>query len=271
MEDQIVETASVEQSSGLDSGSSPETQVAQETQSPQGTNDTGSAPLPAAKEENVPFHMHPRFQEVINQKNELALKMSEIEKTYQRQLYEMQMRMQEIQGRIPAKQPAVNPALERLKEADPQVAEYIKSLEDKVEQALGYGDKFSEIEQWRAQQLQAQTENQVNSLYDKYKVPEDQRMFVRTMLNNLASQNPDAKVSDLENYFKQAHETVNKAFSNYTRNEVKNYVVDKKKDAVPASTTGGATPKHNQTNKFESKIDRMKFIAEGLKAAKEQA
>ena len=98
-------------------GSSPqiETNEQQPADSAPSQESNESAPQ-QAKEDNVPFHLHPRFQEVIADKR--ALK--EQNETFQRELQELR---EQIKRSQPQPQPTKDELMERLKGIDPAFAE----------------------------------------------------------------------------------------------------------------------------------------------------
>lgn len=239
--------------------------------------DTGAsadqvAQHPKTAEESTPFHMHPRFQEVITQKNELAQRLDEMQKAYQQKMQSYEMQMQEIMQRVPKTQP-VNPMYEKLKGIDPEFADYLKGLEDKTAKYESLEQKLSKYDEYiQAQEtatLRAGYENKMQDLYTQHKVPEAYKPFVQSQIENMVYNNPKAGLKDVDAFFKQAYDNVNKTFEDFKRSQMQAYVTDKKKDAVPATQTGGQTVKNSPQAKPMSKHEIAAMMAKEMRAAKQ--
>jgi len=217
--------------------------------------------------DNRPFHEHPRFQELVNEKNQYQLKLSELEKSYQKSMYESEMKMREFEQRLPQKEAPRDGVYEKLKEIDPEFADYVKGMKDEISRLKSYEDKFSQYDQRFMSQddvrLRENANNEMNNLYTKYAVPDTQKDLVKTVLKALAYEDPKADIPDMPRLFKQAYDMV----SGITRADRKSYVVDKRNDVVPASQTGGAAVK--QGNKPMSRQDIVNSLAKEIRANKQ--
>jgi hypothetical protein len=195
----------------------------------------GEASTQLGNEKPTPFHEHPRFKELVEQKNQFATKYSDLENRYQ----QMERRMQQLaqEREAVAKPKPEDPLLARLKQIDPEFGsrfEKLSSLEQQVEQFKQFQAEMQE------QQMRSKAESTLTSLYDQHKVPDNLKSMYRQQIENLAYNSPNAGLNDLEKFFKQAHENITKFVEDFKRQERSSYVTAKKSDTTPATQSGGA-------------------------------
>lgn len=185
----------------------------------------------ASSEREMPFHEHPRFKEIVEQKNQ-ALEQA---KQFQRAIDEMQARLKSFES---AKQTTKDPLLDRLKGIDPEFGERFESV-DKVRSEL------EEFKQWKsnleAERIREKAMSQINELHAKNNVPEEFRSRYNRDIEFIASKDPNITLDDLSKVYQQVHEEWSKLLTSVKRDERKTYVEGKKKDAsVPASQSKGS-------------------------------
>jgi hypothetical protein len=223
--------------------------------------DSNDAPAeeaaPAAKsEDNVPFHMHPRFQEVISEKN--ALK--EQTAAFQRELAELRT---QIKSSTPAEKDEL---MERLESIDPKFAGLLRNMRDELKSTKQQLEDFSS---WRQQSSQETVQERVGNLksqfYTENKIPEDRKAIYEAMVQAEAGRNPKLKVSDLPGVLKQVHESLGKMFQTVERDTTKKFVADKKSEASkPAPLAKGAPAK---ATKPEQNLSHSQLKAQMLREA----
>jgi hypothetical protein len=208
------------------------------------------------KPEEIPFHEHPRFKELISEKNQ-----------YRSEVQAYAKKMQELEARIAASTPQAQPQkdelMERLKGIDPVFAERFGKLNevDQLKQEL------NEFRQWREQSAALQTQQSIQStkesFYNENKVPADRKDLYEALVASTATANPNLQISDLPKVLKDVHEKIGKMFSTVERTTAKNFVDSKKADASkPAPLKKGAPA---QSVSKESNMSRND-IREAIKA-----
>jgi len=182
-----------------------------------------------AQAKETPFHEHPRFKELIEER-----------KTYQEQMQAYQRQIQELQGQFKSfseKKPDVNPFVAKLSEIDPAYGEWAKDME-KTKQ------EFAEMKAWKQEQAREQLVQQyttsVDKLHEENKVPAEWREFVKSQIDALAMSNPSLGLKDLPKAYADVYGKISKLMEGTKRAERASYVQDKSKDAaVPASQPRG--------------------------------
>lgn len=208
---------------------------------PQETVETAPEPSQEAPEQTAspepqetPFHEHPRFKELVDQKNQFANRVQQ----YEQQMAQMHREMQEFkQARQQQSNPQKDELVERLKGIDPEFG-------SRFEELNSLRDQVSQFQQWQ-QQLQAQqvrenAYNQLNGLHEQFKVPESQRTYINSQIEQIAATNPNLSVNDLPRVYQQVHENFNKFVEDLRRSERESYVTSKKEDVkAPTSQPKG--------------------------------
>jgi uncharacterized protein YdcH (DUF465 family) len=216
-----------------------------------------SSAAPAQKsEDNVPFHMHPRFQEVISEKNALR-----------EQTQALAKQLEQLQSQMKSSQPAQKDELmERLKGIDPAFAERF----GKLNEVDHLKNELAEFKQWReqsaAQQLQQQISSSKDKFYTENSVPSDRRDLYEALVNDIAGANPKLTVNDLPAVMKQVHEKLGKMFQSVERSTTKNFVDGKKAEANKPSTMKPGAPA-KAVKQDTTPLSRAEILAEMKKEA----
>jgi hypothetical protein len=206
----------------IDVSSDSSSEIEQQTeQQPSDSAPAESAPeantAPAkTDEENVPFHLHPRFQEVIFQKNQLA----EQTKALQQQIQEMQKNF----AKQAPQQTEEDKLIARLKGIDPEFGGRFAELDAMREQMRQFKD-------WQEQVAREKTQLEINStkdkLYTEHNIPAERRSIYEAMIREQAIANPQLQISDLPKVFKSVHDNISKLFGQVERQVTKSYVESK--------------------------------------------
>lgn len=254
-----IETGSESTESGVSESPSPEGSGSQ--------SDTGSASAAPKQEQEIDWSKafeHPRFKEVIGQKNDALSKYQDIESKY-KALEQQLNSFKESQPKAPTETDAL---LADLKNVDPRLAN-----------ALARALKAAELSETNKQQLENyQRESQesarqntlstavakINSLHEVNKMSDFGKQFINNQLD-LSYRSGNLKAHDLkavEAAYGEASKAIKAYEDSFKRDVTKSYVQDKTKDAsVPTSVPKGtqARPAQKPLN-----VPRDK---EGLKAA----
>jgi DNA repair exonuclease SbcCD ATPase subunit len=261
------------ENSGVPSGESqaPETPAPVESQPGREAQASESA-----TDKPTPFHEHPRFKELVTQKNEYAQRMQTFEQQNQQLMQRLSQMEQAFkqQPKAEAQKPSYDQLFQRLHGIDPEFAQAMQDMYQRAQSVDQIQQKLESTLTWQQQQQLEQghqaANNKLNDLFTQFKVPDSQREFYTSMVEAEAYKNPNAKLSDIDNIFKATHDRFSKFVDGYSREIRQSYVSDKKKDATPATTSGG-TPAVNAPKGSVQGIDDVKAaIAKHLRASNQK-
>lgn len=248
--------ASFEASSELPSTDSQQTQESAPAQA------EAQKPEDSSTDFDQRLDKHPRFKELIEQKNQFSQRVQ----TYEKQLAEMQKRFEEMnkpkQEDPEAKQ--TQELMERLKGIDPTFAKgYQKALEaaKQVEQLSQWK------QQYETQQFQQAAVSTVNSLHEANKLSPEIRDLYNAQLIAAERNGQIRSVDDVKAVYKQVHESMSKMFEARDRQLRESYVADKKKDASAPTAQSKGKPVNPNAPKQYSKDPgeaRQQMVAEIL-------
>jgi len=266
LEDQDVELE--ESSPSEESQQQPEPEQSQESES-----EAKAPEVEASKPAELPFHEHPRFREVIEQKNKFAeeLQQAKLASTRMQAQLEMLMKQREPQAEE-------NPMLKRLDSIDPDFANYIRGLESRAASVEQVKQDLAKLQQDRVSQEQQATYSsavaEVNRLHEEYKVPKDMQPFFQARIKELANENPNMKFSDLPNAYKQVHGQFSAFMEAQQRQKLAGYVQDKTKDAKapapqPKGQMIGTKKQEYSKDPGEAKAQLIKNILSQARANKD--
>jgi hypothetical protein len=218
----------------------------------------------AAQNEQVPFHEHPRFRELVEQKNKYADELKQV----QSQFSEMQRLMHEM--RQPKTQAQEDALHARLKGIDPEFGERFA----KVDSSL---NELQELKQWKAQMeadnLRNTAISTIEKLHTENKVPAEWRDLYNSQIEAAAMRDRSIGLKDLPNLYKRVHEQVSKLMEGTKRADRESYVTDKKKDASTPSMTKGKAPQKSgpewSKDPYEARQQLVQRVRAQLKADKE--
>lgn len=181
-----------------------------------------------AQAKEPPFHEHPRFKELIEERKQ----MQEQLQAFQRQMTEQQTQMKSF-----GQKPEVNPFVAKLSEIDPAYGEWAKDMEKTKAE-------FAEMKAWKQEQareqLVQQYTSQVDKLHEDNKVPAELRELVKAQIDAMAISNPNLGLKDLPKVYGDVYGKLSKILEGTKRAERASYVSDKTKDGnVPASQPKG--------------------------------
>ena len=245
----------------------------------EGAEPQEAAPVEPKEEPQVPFHEHPRFKELIEERRAFKEQLDQA-KGY---MEAMQKEMQAL--RQPAtpqkKEEPYKQLLDQIEQVNPQFAAYQRQLLQDLEQAKSQAGLAKEVqsrlEQYETRETQTQALNRFQSLMEQNKIPEGFKKRYEREVRALAveeeSQGTRLTVKDVDRLFKSVHDEFTPFIEGIKRESLKGYVKDKKQDATPAAATGGAA-----VSKGAGKLPSMdtqdgfqkttKWLAEQLRAAK---
>ncbi len=186
-------------------------------------------------EDKAPFHEHPRFKELVEQKNKAIEQARSLEERYGA----MEAQLKKLtEGSLTQKQE--DALISRLKGIDPEFGERFEKL-DQTQKEL------AELRQWKAQveadKVRTQAVSTVDRLHEQNKVAPELRELYNEQLEAAYARNPQAFLKDIQSAYKGVHDRMTKTLENFRRIDRESYVAGKKADAsAPAPKKGGQVP-----------------------------
>lgn len=185
----------------------------------------------SASEDQLPFHEHPRFKELVEQKNRAMEQSKALEERYAQ--LESQLRQMQ-QTNQPKKEE--NPLYSRLKGIDPEFGGEFEKVASSLKE-------LQELKQWKTEFEQNQQRNAavatVKSLHEQNKVSPELRSIYESQLELAYARNPQAFLKDIQGQYKAVHESMMKVFEARDRAARESYVSSKKADAsIPSPSKG---------------------------------
>lgn len=251
------------ESEGLESGteSSAITESQSEAPSPSQSTEAPATQAAAPKQEETPFHEHPRFKELVDQKNK-ALESTRA----------LELKLAQLEGRLSQPQSAAKQAerdelIEDLKKIDPRLAARLEAFgasSKTIEQLQAKLDQFEKFQQQQSEQtVVKESVARINSWHESNKVAPQIREAINARLDVLYMQgklNPQ----NLEQAYKAAYEPYKAYAEEIKRETLKGYVPAKKADASAPTSQPKGTPakaKPAEAPKFKDKEELRAAVA----------
>lgn len=234
-----------------------------ESQSDAQTTQQAGAPQ---ESKETPFHEHPRWKEVMEERNTERQRAQALEQ----QLQQLQRQFQETQK---AQSKPVDPMYERLKGIDPEFADYLKEAR---EQAALAKELQAELQGIRQEQFNTSAFSKFNELNKTNGVSPELARLYQAALEQEYAQGRIKTVDDIETAYANLHGSTKKYLETLERSTIEKYTSAKKKDsASPAGQPRGKSPVQGQKMQFskdpnEAKGQLIKHIAQTLKSGRDQ-
>ncbi len=234
-----------------------------------------AAPQSAAPEQKEPpFHEHPRFKEVIEQKNQAL-----------QAVKDMQRQMQEFQAKLAAQPQAPSKAsseqeefLKTLEGVNPAWAKFLKDQYEASLQNKQLSEKIAQLEQQhqasQREALRVAAVSEVVKMHDSNKISPELRDLYNAQLDARATAGQLNTLEDVRKAYGEIHNTYNKVFENLRKAERESYVAGKKSDSsVPSSQPKGAAKPGTAKPAFQYSSDpeerKAQMVQRVLKATRE--
>lgn len=228
-----------------------------------GNSEVSSEPqIQSDKPDSTPFHEHPRFRELVEQKNKYA----ESYKTLEQQYKQMAKQLEELNSRMSPKKEE-DPLVARLKGIDPEFGERFEKLSSTEKE-------LAELRQWREQmemdRIRTSAVNTVSQLHTQNKVPAELQEFYNEQLEAMYARNPQAFLSDINSAYKTVHDRVSKILESRDRATRESYVSAKKADSKAPSSQPKGKPVNTGQEELSSdpEVARKQVISRVLKHTK---
>lgn len=234
-----IESGSESTESGVAEGSSTEA-------SDSGSSNEASTQVAAPKQQETPFHEHPRFKELVEQKNEFSKRYQDMESRYKT----LEQQLSSFRDSQPKAPTETDQLIADLKKVDPRLANVIESQLKAAKTAESVQQRLEQFEKQSQESARQSTltsaVSKINSLHETNKMSDFGKQFINNQLD-LAYRGGKLNASDLkavESAYSESAKAV-KAFEDSLKRDVtKSYVQEKTKDAsVPSSLPKGAQAK----------------------------
>jgi len=233
-----------------------------------GAEKQDAAPEVKQEEKPIPFHEHPRWKELIEERNGFKSQQEEYKQTLGRLQRELDTMRQQSAPKV---EPKLDPFLEDLRKVNP---EYAKSMESVYKRAEMAEQAMQRIQQYETQQFANQARSHFDNILNTAKItdPVDKELYtnvVEAEVYRREQRGEKLGLNDLDKIFNQFHSKYAKAMEDRERAITAKYVQGKKSDTSPKGATGGAatTPgfKKIAANDFEG---QTKWLADQIRAMK---
>lgn len=259
------ESSSPEQTEELEASEEDSEQVEQEQ-----TNEP-------EEEKPTPFHEHPRFKELVEQKNEFKTQADRLREEAQ-QTREQLIKLQAQFEVMHKPEPQEDPMLAQLREVNPDFAAHYEAQIKKASEVDELKQQIMEFNEWRAAEERKSAQREANTiigkLYEEHGVPEKLRTFYEASIEREAQLNPSLQISDLPKVFSKIHEGLTEYVKAQTAQEKKEYLQAKKAVAKKPQTQPKGAPVSQGGDKipeFKTVEDRKAWIvAQTMKQLKEE-
>lgn len=227
--------------------SEPQKESEQQTAT-QESGSQGSQQTQSDTTDKTPFHEHPRFKELVEQKNQFHEESTKLkQQVEQMQQYLQYMAMQ--QQKTGAKPETKDELIERLKGIDPDFGarfEELNALKNEVQEMREWRNQYT------AEAGRQQTESSIESLHSEYKVSDQYKGLYRSMIAEMANKDRRLTAKDLPKVYKSVHEQISGIIDGIKRSERESYLTSKKTDSSkPTTQTKGKIP-GGKTDEFSS-------------------
>lgn len=252
-----------EEQEQIQSDASPESSSETQDQSDSNAQPEQSASEQVNKQTDTPFHEHPRFKELVEQKNQFASQAKQL----QDQIAQLQSRM-EASSKQSVAQKEQDALLSRLKGIDPEFGERFEKLD-------ATRKELEEMRAWREEmeneRVRTQAISTISSLHEQNKVSADHQELYKSLIAGHFSSNPQLGLKDLPNVYKNVHESISKMLEGVKRSERESYVKGKAVDAkTPTSQPKGKPVKGSGDPEYskDPEVARKQMISRILKQSK---
>ena len=217
-------------------------------------------------QKDTPFHEHPRWKEMLQQRDQFANQVRELQ-----QKIEGLNRPKEQPQQTQAQAKQMSKFVERAKNIDPEFAQWVEQQESAASSVQQLMQQFQAQAQ-AAERAQAQTA--IQNMHTEHKVPKEWHSFYQNALRSKALDNPNLGVKDIPQMYKEVHQEFSKFLEDYKRKELASYGQSKKADSSVPASAKGAAPKPSNKQQFskdpeEARGQLVSRIMQNLKQSKD--
>jgi hypothetical protein len=255
---------------------SPEVAESESQTESSGAETQAAAPEEPKEEPSIPFHEHPRFKEVLEQRRAFKEQLDQA-KGYMEALQKEMQALRQPAAPQAVKEPKYKPLIEQLKAVNPEFAGFQEEILNKLEQYEKRAEIPEQLQKrldaYEQRELQNNVKSSIQSLYEANKVPETVReryqLEMEAIVHREEAQGKKLGLQDVERVFKSVHNTYQPFLENLRRETLKGYVQAKAQDTAPTPVTGGAAIS-SSTKKLraDDEVGLVQWLAKGLREGK---
>lgn len=207
-------------------------------------------------EKPTPFHEHPRWKEMVEERNKERDRASQFE----RQLQDLRSNFekQASASKGPSERDQI---LTRLKEIDPQFGSLMEDVTAKLSKLEALEHTYT---QDRATTTQERYTSGLNQLHSEFKVPKELQSLYDSQIRSVAMSNPRLGLNDLPTVYKQVHDQLNGAIQAQIRAATASYASAKKNDSAVPAAQGKAKAPPTTKGKEKSEYPKDPYEARQL-------
>lgn len=244
----------------------------------EGAEKQEASPEKPKEEPQVPFHEHPRFKELIEERRAYKEQLDQTKgyvEAMQRELH-AERAARQVKPTV-SNEPKYKALLEQVRAVNPEFAqlqeELMSSLEEAKKEASNSKKALDRLDAYEQREFQNAAISKLSTLMESNKIPDPMRKRydreVRAMAYEEEMQGKKLSLADVDRLFKAVHEEYAPFVESIKRESLKGYVKEKKSDTAPAGATGG-TAAVAGTGKFKADDQEslVKWMAKELRASK---
>lgn len=241
----------------IENQSDVQNEVSSEPQSDTQVEESGqqaAKPEASSQSTELPFHEHPRWKEVMAERNA---------ERQQRQALEQRLAQLE-QGKQEVKKPAVDPMYERLKGIDPEFADYMQGLKTRAEKAEALEARLEQFEQVQFANAAKSTFSELNAAN---KVSPELSKLYEQQLEAAYARGEFKDLSGLKETYQRVHETFSEILKSQERSVLENYTKSKKQDATKPASQPKGKPASSAPSKPMSRSELVQSVLKQTRAS----
>lgn len=236
-----------------------------------------AAPEVKEEEPQVPFHEHPRFKEVIEERRDFKEQLDQSRGYMEALQKEMQALRASQAPKQVAEVPKYKPLIDQLKAINPEFAGFQEEILNKLEQAEKRATVAEEVQKrldsYESRELVNNVKSSVLSLFETNKVPEPLRerynREMEAIVNREERSGKKLGLQDVGRIFKSVHDDYTPFLESLRRETLKGYVQAKTQDTTPTPVTGGAAISSSAKKiRADDEQGQIQWLAQQLRAAK---
>lgn len=232
-----LETGSESTESGASEGASSDASGAESLSA-----EANKAPV-EQKQETTPFHEHPRFKELVEQKNEALRRHQDMESRYKT----IEQQLNSLQSSQPKAPTEFDQLIQDLKKIDPRLAGALEAQAKAAETSKSLQSRLEAFEKQSQEATRAQAVQtavaRINQMHESNKVSPEVKQILNDKFDLLYMQGK-LDPQKLEQVYKENYDSIKKYEEALSRSIRESYVKDKTKDALaPSSLPKGTQAK----------------------------
>lgn len=250
---------------GNESDVSTESTASSESASSAQTQDAAPSSTEAAPATEVPFHEHPRFKELVEQKNKYSQEAATLSEQNKQLYARMSQIEKQYQTQSQPKPANYEPLFDQIKQVNPEFYSFMKDNYTKAQQVEILQQDLQQLKEFQSSYQQQQALSTFDKLCTDNKVDPDFKDLYREAVANAANAR-GSDLSALPGLFKETHDRLSKVIEARDRKQRESYVAQKTQDKTPIAKPGGPSPAPRSAKGPISQDDVKAQLAAAIRA-----